>query len=711
MNASGVAEARNLWEKRFVFQTSLLDKVSPWLGSEFRSMTEGAADVNGKLNDIARATSDRILPAGLAFEPSTKSLRDQLLLDVAAGKRVDVVAHSQGTVIAQNSVTLLANDLGAMVKRGELSEHDRTEYLSLIRVLSTGAYAAPDKWPTGITVRNLNNPDDVVPKVGGSLPTVRWSELDFSLKSHNFDDYVRWVAAELKGEAWCGPSAPSNVKAKAVSEPPTASSLTEAEKSLLESAKSQATVRELALLSELEQEVNQPQRARSASGSKPTDPPKVRLSQPNVTGLIKDGLKVSEAIQDLENFAEAMSYAANVLNMIKSEGDAKELRPKAKVLSGFVQRQTKLAKDLESYPVPRALATLTAPPTPKALLTVDAGARLNAVRSGVEYGKEAAGKLEELKTTANKMIIIAKRTEIAKKANKVLKDKVGAPITTGLIDIYRDIFGDLWIDLEFVVPSVHDRVIAAAGSKAIALERFNAIESRNLTNMLSNIRVVLDGDIKELGAFEKAIQRTQTISSQRAEHTLELQALGKRLAASHSNGRAFKEDPKYTEGAKLAADVSKLTADIQASEGKIARLDKQFNEKKIFRASYVTARNIEARSIDHQSRALANKGPRLKELLDWKKSKVAALNAEDQAILDVSIQLKARGAELAKALDDAITAIIDFDKRGFRGSDSDEYQKLRSELNAALKKVTPESPDAPSNSKPRVVVPVPKRRN
>ncbi|MFM1848438.1 MAG: hypothetical protein RL417_1912, partial [Pseudomonadota bacterium] len=101
------------------------------------------------------------------------------------------------TVIIQNSLLSVTRQLDRMVDEGALSHDLRNQYLSRIRVIATGALAAPELWPTQVDVRFLNNPNDFVSKFGGSLPDVSWPDIDFTGDSHSFENYLIWAAAEL----------------------------------------------------------------------------------------------------------------------------------------------------------------------------------------------------------------------------------------------------------------------------------------------------------------------------------------------------------------------------------------------------------------------------------------------------------------------------------------------------------------------------------
>lgn len=241
MNGSGVVEARELWERRLAIGGAALDTIDPWLGESLRGVGDVVAEGDGRLHDAGRATTDRILPAEFSREPSTLSLKQALLNDLSNGTRVAIIAHSQGTVIAQNAVILVDKELK---RSGQSWVSLDSGALSQVQVLAAGAYADPGKWPASMVVKHLNEPTDPIPKVGGSLPTVSWLDLDFSFKSHSFSGYVSWVAAELEGKPWCAP--PDGTAASHDSSPDSPSEsvppLTEAERILLEDAERQASV-------------------------------------------------------------------------------------------------------------------------------------------------------------------------------------------------------------------------------------------------------------------------------------------------------------------------------------------------------------------------------------------------------------------------------------------------------------------------------------
>lgn len=213
LNNSALVNARSIFENRFILAPEILNRLPSGFESRVKAASQVTSDITGRGIDAARTIVDRFLPPSHAIEPSTDALKEAVLADLTAGKHVEIVAHSQGTVITQNTLLLVTRELDRRVAAGTLTSSARADSLSRLHVYATGAFADPNGWPSGIAVRQLNNPTDPIPALGGSLPGAPWSSLDFSFQAHSFvSEYVPWVAAEMKGQPWCSPtdSSPSD---------------------------------------------------------------------------------------------------------------------------------------------------------------------------------------------------------------------------------------------------------------------------------------------------------------------------------------------------------------------------------------------------------------------------------------------------------------------------------------------------------------------
>lgn len=168
-------------------------------GTLTRRLEDVVANVFGKIADIGRAVTDRVLPASYALEPATRTLALLLHERAARGANTTIVAHSQGTVIAQNAAILLAERMAQELQAGVISEEQARLRLGSVTVIATGSFATSESWPAGIRVVELDTKDDVIASLGGHNEWWQREGQDFRFQSHNYrSHYVPMIADALR---------------------------------------------------------------------------------------------------------------------------------------------------------------------------------------------------------------------------------------------------------------------------------------------------------------------------------------------------------------------------------------------------------------------------------------------------------------------------------------------------------------------------------
>lgn len=156
------------------------------------------AEVFGRIGDAALAVHDRTSRAAFALEPSTKTVALLAKNEIAKRRPFLLVAHSQGTVIAQNAMILLVEQLNNEVNRKIITSFDRDEQLSQIKIFAVGAFAKSEAWPHEIEVVNLNSKDDPISSLGGYNEWFQKEGQNLTFDTHRYvETYVPIIALEL----------------------------------------------------------------------------------------------------------------------------------------------------------------------------------------------------------------------------------------------------------------------------------------------------------------------------------------------------------------------------------------------------------------------------------------------------------------------------------------------------------------------------------
>jgi hypothetical protein len=162
------------------------------------SVFNDKAEILGVMTDGFRTIWDRCEPRFLAVEPATKTLYKTIVERVSKGENVDVVLHSQGTVIAQNALREFVADLDSAVAKGTMTAQTRSAMLGRINIVAAGVFADARFWPDGVKVSLINNPGDPIAAMSSFEQLKIFVSADKSMQAHYFvKSYVGQVATEL----------------------------------------------------------------------------------------------------------------------------------------------------------------------------------------------------------------------------------------------------------------------------------------------------------------------------------------------------------------------------------------------------------------------------------------------------------------------------------------------------------------------------------
>lgn len=122
------------------------------------------------VGDVARAAVDKAFPNGASVEPATRSLGQQIIDRLMAGRPVNVVAHSQGALITQKATQAVGGALEDAARQGKITQEQARSWMSNVRVITLGGADGLGDWPTGVSVVRQAMPNDLVPQFFGAQP-------------------------------------------------------------------------------------------------------------------------------------------------------------------------------------------------------------------------------------------------------------------------------------------------------------------------------------------------------------------------------------------------------------------------------------------------------------------------------------------------------------------------------------------------------------
>lgn len=191
MNQTAAERLSAYFEDRYGGQARLLSRGNAGAEALGRKAGRVVGDLLGRGVDAARTAFDRTAAEDLACEDATRTLAAEVMERLRAGKRVDIVCHSQGTVITQNGLKVVERRLAEMEAARRITEKERIAQLRRIKVVATGAFAYAAKWPQYVTVHPLNDPTDPISSLGG-YHTLNPLKEDFSFGTHDYvESYVK----------------------------------------------------------------------------------------------------------------------------------------------------------------------------------------------------------------------------------------------------------------------------------------------------------------------------------------------------------------------------------------------------------------------------------------------------------------------------------------------------------------------------------------
>ncbi len=157
-----------------------------------------AAEIFGRIEDGARTVFDRTMPAEFAVEPSTETIALLANRQIAKEKKFFLVAHSQGSVIAQNAMILLAHHLDEEVQAKIITEAEKKAALARITIFAVGAFARESDWPSGLKIVSLNSKDDPISSLGEHNDWFQKEGQNFTFDSHNYlERYIPMITQKL----------------------------------------------------------------------------------------------------------------------------------------------------------------------------------------------------------------------------------------------------------------------------------------------------------------------------------------------------------------------------------------------------------------------------------------------------------------------------------------------------------------------------------
>ncbi|MCB0354855.1 MAG: hypothetical protein KDD64_15075 [Bdellovibrionales bacterium] len=162
-----------------------------------KALNKGAADVTGALCDGFNAVFDRFAPAELSLEPATRSLADEIVRRISTDETLEIVAHSQGTVICRNAFRLAVDELHAKRKELGLSPEELSRRLSAAKVVAAGSFVGPAEWGIPAKLVVVNSKDDPISSIAGWNDWFQKEGQDFRFVSHSFSDRYRAEIAPL----------------------------------------------------------------------------------------------------------------------------------------------------------------------------------------------------------------------------------------------------------------------------------------------------------------------------------------------------------------------------------------------------------------------------------------------------------------------------------------------------------------------------------
>lgn len=179
-------------DKAFFYVNGMVtdEKTAKATGKELEEILGNKVNVihnptNGGLSDFVESLGERhnvIIPGitkgtikGTTFDDITVKTANKFLDQIKNGKELKIVCHSQGGAITSNALEYAKQKLLSDGK----SEKEVKNIFSKIEVVTLGAASSPDKFPEGVKLVQVINPQDPVPKVaGGDLS----SEKDNTIK-------------------------------------------------------------------------------------------------------------------------------------------------------------------------------------------------------------------------------------------------------------------------------------------------------------------------------------------------------------------------------------------------------------------------------------------------------------------------------------------------------------------------------------------------
>jgi hypothetical protein len=151
----------------------------------------------GSAVDASNAMLDRVFEGGPGREAAEQTVKSETLKRLLEGRSATFVVHSQGSVIAQRGIAQALSEIDRMHSMNQLSAEERNSMVGRIKVVAVGALAHRDRWDTRIKVHHANNPDDIVPIIGGNVPLSEVQAPDPTLRSHRYEGYVPDAADAL----------------------------------------------------------------------------------------------------------------------------------------------------------------------------------------------------------------------------------------------------------------------------------------------------------------------------------------------------------------------------------------------------------------------------------------------------------------------------------------------------------------------------------